>query len=102
MQKQINDFIISFLFPYLCGYRKDFNIEHALLTFVENWRKSFDNKGFGGAILIDLSKVFDTLMHDLLIAKPHVYGFKHDALKLLNSYLSKRWHRTIGIVYGRN
>ena len=53
-----------------------------------------DNKGFGGAILMDLSKAFDTLNHDLLIAKLHAYGFQHDALKLLHSYLSKRWHRT--------
>ena len=61
---------------------------------VEKWRKSLDNKGFGGAILMDLSKAFDTLNHDLLIAKLHVHGFQHDALKLLRSYLSKRWHRT--------
>ena len=94
MQKQINDFIISFLSPYLYGYRKSFNTQHALLTLVENWRKSLDNKGFGGAILMDLSKAFDTLNHDLLIAKLHAYGFQHDALKLLQSYLSKRWHRT--------
>ena len=36
MQKQINDFIISFLSPYLCGYRKGFDTRHALLTLVEN------------------------------------------------------------------
>ena len=88
MQKQINDFIISFLSPYLCGYRKGFNTQHALLTLVEKWRKSLDNKGFAGAILMDLSKAFDTLNQDLLIAK------QHDALKLLQNYLSKRWHRT--------
>ena len=79
MQKQINDFIINFLSPYLCGCRKGFNTQHALLTLVENWRKSLDNKGFGSAILMDLSKVFDTLNHDLLIAKLHAYGFQHYA-----------------------
>ena len=66
MQKQINDFIISFFSPYLCGYRKDFNTQHALLTLAENWRKSLGNKGFGGAILKDLSKAIDILNHDLL------------------------------------
>ena len=74
MQKQINDFIISFLSRYLCGYRKGFNTQDALLTLVENWRKSLDNKGFRGAILMDLSKAFDTLNHDLLTAKLHAYG----------------------------
>ena len=60
IQKQINDSIISFLPLYLYGYRKGFNTQHPLLTFCENWRKSLDNKGFGGAILMDLSKTFDT------------------------------------------
>ena len=94
MQKQINDFIVCFLSSYLCDYRKGFNIQHALLTLAENWRKDLDNKAFCGAILMDLSKAFDTLNHDLLITKLHTYGFQHDALKLLHSYLSKRWHRT--------
>ena len=90
MQKQIDEFIVSFLPPYLCSYRKGFNTQHALFKLVENWRKSLDNKGFCGVILMDLSKGFDTLNHDLLIAKLHAYGFQHDALKLLHSYLSKR------------
>ena len=94
MQKQINDFIIGFLSAFLCGYKKGFNTQHALLTLVENWRKSLDNKDLGGAILMDLSKAFDTLNHDLLIAKLHAYGFQHDALKLLYSYLSKGWHQS--------
>ena len=64
-----------------------------------------DNKGFCGAILMNLSKAFDTLNHDLLIAKLHAYGFQHDALKLLYSYLSKRWAEpklTHLLVHGRN
>ena len=89
MPKKKSDFIISFLSLYLCGYRKGFNTQHALLTLVENWRESSDNKGFGDAILMDLLKAFDTLNHDLLIGKLHAYGFQHDALKLLHSYLSK-------------
>ena len=32
MQKQINNFIVSFLSPYLCGYRKGFNTQNGLLT----------------------------------------------------------------------
>ena len=79
MQKQINDFIVSFLSPYLCCYRKGFNTQHAVLTLVEKWRKGLDNYAFCGAILMGLSKAFDTLNHDLLIAKLHAYGFQHDA-----------------------
>ena len=43
---------------------------------------------------MDLSKAFDTINHNLLIAKLHAYGFNKDALKLIKSYLTNRWQRT--------
>ena len=43
---------------------------------------------------MDLSKAFDTIKHDLLIAKMNVHGFNKQSLKLLHDYLSNRWHRT--------
>ena len=52
------------------------------------------NKGYGGAILMDLSKAFDTIKHDLLIAKLLVYCFSKESLKLIKSYLTNRWQRT--------
>ena len=43
---------------------------------------------------MDLSKVCNTMNHDLPIAKFHAYGFDKSSLKLLFSYLNIRWHRT--------
>ena len=43
---------------------------------------------------MDLSKAFDTLNHDLLIAKLHAYGFEYKSLELIKSYLNNRWQRT--------
>ena len=43
---------------------------------------------------MDLSKAFDTLNHELLVAKLHAYGFGKESLMLLISYLSNRWQRT--------
>ena len=56
-------------------------------------KKALDNKGLGGAVLMDLSKAFDTINHDLLIAKLDAYGFDKSSLKHLFSYLNNRWHR---------
>ena len=41
---------------------------------------------------VDLSKAFDCISHDLLIAKLHAYGFDTDSL--IHSYLSERQQRT--------
>ena len=62
----------------------------ALLPLIEKWKKVLDNKGFGGAMLMDLSKAFDTINHDFLTAKLHSYGFDKSSLKLLFSYLNNR------------
>ena len=56
IQKQINGYINNFLFPYLAAYRKGFSTQLALLSLTEKWKKILDNKGFGGAVLMDLSK----------------------------------------------
>ena len=78
----------------MCGYRKGFSTQHALLSLIEKWKKLLDNKGYRGAILMDLSKAFDTINHDLLIAKLHVYGFSKESLKPKKSYLINRCQRT--------
>ena len=78
----------------MCGYRKGFSSQQALLSLIENWKKVLDKKGFGGAVLMDLSKDFDKIKHDLLIAKLYAYGFNKESLKLLHHYLSNRWRRT--------
>ena len=95
MQKQMKSFIENFLSPFLCGYRKGYNTQYALLAMIEKWKKCLDGKtGFAGAILMDLSKAFDTINHELLLAKLDAYGFEHSALEIMHTYLSDRWQRT--------
>ena len=94
VQKQVSSFIDEFLSPFLCGYRQGFNTQYALLSLIEKWKNTLDNKGYTGAVLMDLSKAFDTINHELLIAKLHAYGFSKQALKILFSYMSDRWQRT--------
>ena len=94
INKQFVSYIENHLSQYLCGYRKGYSTQYALLSLLEKWKQCRDKNGFSAAILMDLSKAFDTINHDLLIAKLHCYGIEDDSLKLLWNYLKNRWQRT--------
>ena len=72
---QIQLFFDSLLSKYQCEFRRGYNAQHCLITLIEKWKKSVDNGGAFGALLTDLSKAFDCLPHELLIAKLDAYGF---------------------------
>ena len=55
---------------------------------------ALDNKEFCVGILTDLSKAFDCISHDFVIAKLNAYGFDRNALKLIYDYLSDRSQKT--------
>ena len=77
-----------------CGFRKAYNTQQCLLKMLEKWKRSVDEGKVFGALLIDFSKAFDCLDHELLIAKLNAYGFNLPALRLINGYLSNRRQRT--------
>ena len=58
------------------------------------WKWSIDRGKVLGALLADLSKAFDCLNYDLLIAKLNAYGFSWPALRLIHDYLLNRNQRT--------
>ena len=60
------------------------------MLLIETWKNSVDNKNAFGTLLTDLSKAFDCINHDLLIAKLHAYGVDKYGLKLIFSYLKNR------------
>ena len=59
----------------------------------EKWKRSANLGKVFGAFLTDLSKIFDSLDHELLTAKLNAYGFSLPALRLINDYLSNRRQR---------
>ena len=80
-----------------CGFRKRFNTQQCLLKMLEKWKRSVDEGKVFGVLLTDLSKAFDCLDHELLIAKLiNAYGFSLPALRLINDYLSNRRQARIG------
>ena len=94
MFRQINEYMDVFLSKYQCGSRKGYSTQQCLLAMLEKWRSAVDNKKTFGVLLIDLSKAFDCLSHELLLAKLHAYGFSIPALRLVYSYLKNRKQRT--------
>ena len=59
--KQIIDYMGPYLSALLCGFRKGYNAQHALVRMLEKWKTSLDNGENIGAILMDLSKAFDCI-----------------------------------------
>ena len=78
----------NILSNFQCGSRKGFNAQQCLIGM-----RITDKRGHFSALLTDLSKAFDCLPHDLLIAKLDAYGFKNDALYLIFNYLNNRKQR---------
>ena len=89
----LNDHINSIFNNCLAAFRKGFGCQTTLLSLAEDWEKDLDKQQYVGAVLMDLSKAFDCLPHDFIIAKLSAYGLSVDAYDFLNSYLSNRLQR---------
>ena len=61
---------------------------------IEKWRKTLDSGGETGVVLTDLSKAFDCINHNLLIAKLDACAFDKQSIDFLHSYLTKCKQRT--------
>ena len=85
MQKQILEYIEKHLSLHLCGYRKGYSAPIALISMLKKWKLSIGKKGFAGEVLMDLSKAFDTMNHQLLLL--HAYEFSKRTLAIIYRYL---------------
>ena len=91
LDQQIEDFSDNILPPKLGGFRKGRSTQNALLNLLKNWQKYLDKSGVVGTVLMDLSKAYDCLPHDLLLGKLSAYGFDESAITLIANYLSNRY-----------
>ena len=94
MYEQIYSYFQKYFSPSLFGFRKGYNTQHCLMILIESWKKAIDNNKKAGAVLTDLSKAFDSLNHELLLAKLEAYGFDELSLNFVHSYLADRKQRT--------
>ena len=72
---EIYEYIDTVLSKVQCGFREGFSTQHSLIAMIEKWREIMDKDKLCAALLTDLSKAFDCIVHDFLIAKLEAYGF---------------------------
>ena len=65
-------------------------MQHVLIRLLEEWTEHLDNNKTVGRILMDLSKAFDCIPHDLLLATLATYGIDDNLILHIHSYLLNR------------
>ena len=84
LKNELVSALTDYMSPYILAYREGYSTQHVLV------RLTLDDDYIVGGVLMDLSKAFDCIPHDLLIAKLDSYGLGRNLLKYINSYLENR------------
>ena len=77
------------------GFRKGHSTSDALMELSDDLQTLSDKGLFSCSIYVDLKKAFDTVNHDILLAKLYHYGIRGNFHKLLRSYFSNRKQFTV-------
>ena len=70
----------------VAGFTKSHGTQHSLIVMLEKWKKALDKEENMSAIFMDLSKAFDTINYDPLLAKLKACGFSKEALRSMCSF----------------
>ena len=78
--EQTSYYFESFFNEILCGFRKAHSTQDALFKLLTSCQNSLDRDGFVGSILMDLSKAYDCLSRNLLLAELQAYSFSKESI----------------------
>ena len=81
--------------PDQFGFRRHSSCEMALSAATDSWMKSVDMRSYAGALLVDLSKAYDTVPHQLLLSELRDIGCSTEVLNWFCNYLTDRLQRVI-------
>ena len=90
---QMSQFLREILDPRIAAYRRGYSCQDVLLKLIDDWKGALEKRKHVGAVFTDLSKAFDCLPHQLLVAKLKAYGACEKSCALIWSYLSGRKQR---------
>ena len=96
LEKLVHNRVYKFLEDFNClyslqfGFRQKHSTNHALIDITETIRSALDNKKYVCGVFVDLQKAFDTVNHEILVAKLDHYGIRGVANNWFSSYLSNR------------
>ena len=74
-----------------CGKKKWNSTETALIQTTDSILQNIDKKELTVAVLLDMSKAFDSIDHDILIMKLRDVGLSCSSIEWFKSYLSSRY-----------
>ena len=90
MYKRLCAFLINNTITYNLqfGFRQQYSTSHALINITENTTTALDDGNIGSGVFEDLQKAFDTVDHQILLAKLNHYAISGVSNDWFKSYLS--------------